>query len=98
MKRIGLILYKLKRRDYFNKIFIDLFINKIKKKKDTTSGFIRSINKGWEIFNLKYDLFRNYIEFDNFLLELSDKFKEDKDILIIGYNDEKGFMWGDYEK
>jgi len=52
--------------------------------------------KGWIILQIFHSAFKNYSYFDDFLLQLSDIFYSNNNILVIGHNDEQGFIWKDY--
>ena len=97
MKRIGLILYRKENKEEFNKIFdniVEKYYEKKAIKKDTII-WNREI-KGWVIVQIYGKSFRNYNYFDDFLFYFASTTKDNPNILVIGHNDEQGFMWTDY--
>ena len=90
--RKGIIICKENKLHEFQEIFKEL-IPLMKKGK---TGYSSRIKKKIVIITISESLFINYRHFDNYLMEFSNKIKNNKNTLVIGHTDEEGFLWTDY--
>ena len=94
----GLIIYRKNRSEFVHRIILRL-LTSYELEQEGSLGHTGQAGKNdkYEIFQIRKDCFRNYSEFDSFLIELGQILDDIDNIgLVIGHTDEIGFMWLDY--
>ena len=98
-KKFGVIIYKRNRENGFYKI-INRGLQKsriISDSENRTLGHtVDNEKQGYVLYQITAKCFLTYADFDNFLYWVSGELGSSGVGMVIGHNDNDGFMWMDY--